>query len=790
MRRSWAAACTALLIGSILTVTTQNAAAAPARDDQIITVVKETTPDKRSAVRRLAPDRDPSAVAFERMRLAKRPTFGPGDCHGSPLAWEPGGLVVNHFRYCEVRNFTALSLICVYWGPTGCLRHKELGRADFRYTLAGHGWDASMDPGGADPASNQISWVGVLDNWTNVWGLAKTLPLSMELVCEARTDTAPCRSAGPAEVRTTRSVPEWQSNPRASFRVLEAPLDGGGVDNLAYFNFHIRLTYGNVLAQSTLDTAGNSFRCDHAIYLRGQRGCVFDAVSSYFDKLDLNPSSNNYEEAKHVFDAFFDPASTEPRAIDKDVPGNLDGRNVRPLTRAYELYNQALYDANNADAVRVCIAVWGPNYPQNDTRDCDEYPFRSTHQGSSTTPTHFSARPILQGHNRSGGASLGNWYRSERILEEDPFYVVLSFSGDSGIGTPDVAPRVDAGPDTGGVEGSGTVLRGSASDVGSTPASRWSYAPGAGVDPGAICAFGDATAPVTTFTCTDDGTFTVTLTADDGANPPVSDSAVVTVDNATPELALGAAPAETRAAAAAEPGPEPWSVFRAGGAVSLRAPFTDPGSNDTQTCRISWDDGTTETVTAEPGRCVRDHVYADPGMYTIRLTVRDDDTGEEQSTTMVVVYDPDAGFATTGAWLDSPAGALTADPTATGRLMVNLNPKYKPGESGPAPGGGKVTARLKGIDFELDATALDWLVVTPDDRVAVKGTGRVNGAAGYGFVAYGYDTPDRLRLVVWPLSSGEHPGSTTVYDNRASADYDLDLADPQPIGGGSVQAHR
>ncbi|SCF34731.1 hypothetical protein GA0074696_4678 [Micromonospora purpureochromogenes] len=45
------------------------------------------------------------------------------------------------------------------------------------------------------------------------------------------------------------------------------------------------------------------------------------------------------------------------------------------------------------------------------------------------------------------------------------------------------------------------------------------------------------------------------------------------------------------------------------------------------------------------------------------------------------------------------------------------------------------------------------------------------------------------RLVVWPLSAGDHPGTQTRYDNRASAGYDLDVADPQPSGVGSVQVH-
>ncbi|MBQ0904550.1 PKD domain-containing protein [Micromonospora sp. U21] len=188
--------------------------------------------------------------------------------------------------------------------------------------------------------------------------------------------------------------------------------------------------------------------------------------------------------------------------------------------------------------------------------------------------------------------------------------------------------------------------------------------------------------------------------------------------------------------------------------------------------------------------CRQAHVFTNPGMYTIKLTVTDDDGGSATAETMVVVYDPDGGFATSGAHLDSPAGSLTSDPQASGRLNVQMNPMYKPGDTGPVPGGGRISTSLQGAGMVLESTALSWLVITPDYKVAVKGVGTVNGASGYGFIVYGYDDPDRLRLVVWPLSAGENPGSTKLYDNRAVGGWDLDVADPQPLSGGSLQVHQ
>ncbi|GAA3150541.1 hypothetical protein GCM10020001_087700 [Nonomuraea salmonea] len=214
-------------------------------------------------------------------------------------------------------------------------------------------------------------------------------------------------------------------------------------------------------------------------------------------------------------------------------------------------------------------------------------------------------------------------------------------------------------------------------------------------------------------TCTDDGTYTVRLSADDGVNDPVSATATVTVENAPPVLTLD--------------DPAPWAVYRAGTQVDLAASFTDSGANDTHTCKVTWDDGAQESYAPISGSCDRPHTFEHPGMYTIDVTVTDDDGASDNAEVMVVVYDPDAGFVTAGSTIQSPAGALSEDPAHTGKGSFQFNPKYKPHDDGPVPGGGKVSFGLAGSDLDLDATGLEWLVVTPDGKAAVKGTAKVGG---------------------------------------------------------------
>jgi len=69
-------------------------------------------------------------------------------------------------------------------------------------------------------------------------------------------------------------------------------------------------------------------------------------------------------------------------------------------------------------------------------------------------------------------------------------------------------------------------------------------------------------------------------------------------------------------------------VVRVATAVDVTAPFTDSGANDTHTCGIDWDDGRSDTFAAE-GNCNRSHTFAHAGMYTIDVTVVDDDGGSD-----------------------------------------------------------------------------------------------------------------------------------------------------------------
>jgi hypothetical protein len=191
----------------------------------------------------------------------------------------------------------------------------------------------------------------------------------------------------------------------------------------------------------------------------------------------------------------------------------------------------------------------------------------------------------------------------------------------------DQPPVVSAGADAAGVEGSPVALAGSVVDPeGDATTASWSYAPLAGVDPGASCSFSPTDSPATSITCTDDGTYTATLTASDGINAPVTSSAMVTVSNAAPAVTITSAP----------------QTLQQGSTASLAASVSDAGSNDTHSCSIAWGDSTvtagTVVESSGGGTCTGSHVYSATGSQTVVVTVTDDDGAGGSASQSALVY--------------------------------------------------------------------------------------------------------------------------------------------------------
>lgn len=202
--------------------------------------------------------------------------------------------------------------------------------------------------------------------------------------------------------------------------------------------------------------------------------------------------------------------------------------------------------------------------------------------------------------------------------------------------------------------------------------------------------------------------------------------------------------------------------------------------------RFDWDDGSSSA--GQPvgeGHVAANHHFASAGVYTVIVTVIDPEGAEATSKfEYVVVYDPGAGFVTGLGWLQSPAGAYAPDPGMTGTALFGFASKYQRGILVPI---GVTEFYVNAARFNFLSTSYDWLVVK-GPRAQYRGTGRINGQGSYGFILTATDgqSPqgggtDRLRLKIWDKTTGH-----VIYDNRRGVTDDVDGADPQAIGGGSI----
>jgi len=244
----------------------------------------------------------------------------------------------------------------------------------------------------------------------------------------------------------------------------------------------------------------------------------------------------------------------------------------------------------------------------------------------------------------------------------------------------------------------------------------------------------------------------------------------------------------------------PSGPISLGGSVQVTANFTDASLNQTHTCTINWDDGSSPEsgVVTEPsgttaGSCKGSHSYAATGVYTVGFVISDGCSTGSGKYEFVVIFDPNGGFVTGGGWINSPPGAYFENPAAVGKANFGFVSKYKPAKSGTstAPPEGETEFQFKAGDLNFHSSVYEWLVVS-GYKAQYRGSGTINGGGNYGFqlTAYDGDQPsgggiDRFRIKIWDKVT-----NAVVYDNRFGNTDDIDGANPQNIDGGSIVVHK
>ncbi|MFW6724787.1 DUF5005 domain-containing protein [Streptomyces sp. MAR4 CNY-716] len=348
-----------------------------------------------------SPPEDDAAPLAEDISTCKKADYG-----------ENSQVTLNHWKWCQKGGVYVLSLLCRQ-GGTDC---TQLGRVNFDAILMGTG-----DKGPNVTDRSMRAWLQ-LSNPDIIGAPRMTDVVSIRAKCRNFTAGTSCQQNG--DNGESQTLQQWVgttgtgSSAFFDFTSPEGSLTG---EKKALHDFSLEIKMpGNPAPWDSSTMGGTGFRCDSATYVGSNHACVFDQVTEVFQ---LTADGDVKQSADLIWTAQNKPNKTLPvHHGNKEIPGSPASHNS--LSRIHD----DLKKQNNNESVKQCKKYWGDGYSKGQTKDCDEYPFQSTHQGALTGGTgtkHFAVKAIKKEHNRLAGSRLGAFYINQRILFDDRFYVDL-----------------------------------------------------------------------------------------------------------------------------------------------------------------------------------------------------------------------------------------------------------------------------------------------------------------------------------------------------------------------------
>ncbi|GAA2644168.1 hypothetical protein GCM10010307_48280 [Streptomyces vastus] len=82
-----------------------------------------------------------------------------------------------------------------------------------------------------------------------------------------------------------------------------------------------------------------------------------------------------------------------------------------------------------------CRRYFGAGYSENNTKNCDEFPFATTYEGTAQAEydpqaekNNFSVLPVIKKQSGDAGTLLGQFYKKNRIIDgmDDGFLVKIT----------------------------------------------------------------------------------------------------------------------------------------------------------------------------------------------------------------------------------------------------------------------------------------------------------------------------------------------------------------------------
>jgi PKD repeat protein len=279
--------------------------------------------------------------------------------------------------------------------------------------------------------------------------------------------------------------------------------------------------------------------------------------------------------------------------------------------------------------------------PDQTVNEADVVNFSGSYSDPGTLDTHTFEWDFDDGTTNSSSLTPSHVYG-----DNGTFTVELTVTDDDGAVSDDtivitvnnLAPSIDPLPTYNVNEGTSLTFNGRGIDLGSDDLTfTWSwgdYSPdtttiyynnGSSGDP-AISPEVNPMDIIDTVdhTFLDDGVYTVTLTVSDDDGAMSTETTTVTVNNVAPSTTIDGYT-------------QPFEDFiLPTDVLHFTGSYTDPGILDTHT--IEWDFGDSAIVT---GTLTPTHSYSAPGIYTVTLTVTDDDGGVDTDSVLIEVLSTD-----------------------------------------------------------------------------------------------------------------------------------------------------
>lgn len=361
----------------------------------------------------------------------------PDECDAhSDQSEEPAGWIKNHFAYCQVHDivqfavspesvdglFAARAMI-IGFGKTGVADGTTASRwASFQFHL------------------EDVIAVGVFNKGDAL--LRATLPCHGSYDSSADGSPANACHGAPGEPPAQKPIPVWKTDPDATVTLQSdaATPDASLGQQIARAEFRpeYHFTVPGYFQFYTPKGETGGIRFDSAWYLGpidppNRLGSIFDRTvpSIAYSRTETeDPNQNVSDVAYHIQDALASPATTYPPKDGKTIPGGSASSQVHRLYPGLSPTNQARYEENRTFSVFYCDS----NPQWEGYRDlgfsCDEFPYASTYEGAAayiyqndpSLQYNVSVRPVRAFVNGNAGLALGNFYGSDRILDNDGYF--------------------------------------------------------------------------------------------------------------------------------------------------------------------------------------------------------------------------------------------------------------------------------------------------------------------------------------------------------------------------------